>query len=1306
MAFNKDKVMDSARKFAEKNQLDKAVKEYLRVVQEDPKDVRVWLKIGDLYVKRGAKQEATETYLKVAVFYQDQGFFLKAVAVYKQILKIDPRLVDVNLKLAELYKQLGLLSDAQQHFEAVAGHFHREGKTKEALAAVRQLVDLDPENVATRIKLAELYSKETLVAEAVTEFSNACEQLRKQNRQEDFLKVAERLLWHQPENYDLARELAALYIGRNDARRALQKLQICFKADPRDVETLALLAQAFQGLDQKSKTVSVLKELAKIHDDNRHRDKADLVFRKILEFAPTDADALARLGSAARTPAPGSQAGGNRLADSKVSLTGSGSVPAIRAEEVRRTGSFSLIDDHNAADFLLPDEGDGDGDDSQAYVALAEDGVDDGLESAAGVDEVMVEHGNDGGESDFSAALADSEGSYRGGSIEGERHAEEISKVLAETDVYVKYGLHQKAIDHLKRVFVLDTANLEARDRLKDIYLAQGREAEALAALVKLAEDTAADDPVRAAGYVREALVLDPDHRAALDIARRHRLDLTPPSEDGNGDEEYAEIHEYDEATPTPTPGATAHQGRSFSASDADERTVAGGIDDDLDFDSLDFDEGPRAPLPKVSSPSRPDSRPGRGERYDRQDSIDNFDPNELIGAKGSPAPGRPPGFPAGAPATVAGVGITPRAATHRPPSISPPFDPLAQATAGDEFELLGNSVGAETRQIVSSANHGLARGQSESADELEFDELLLGAPGAPESRAATEAREARRANRDAWSSGPTSATDSSIDHRGVSAKSGGWASSSGLGNQQSKTNIAPAPENLNGLDDDEMPFDAAAAREFDDDARSRASQQLEISIDESVPDYDHDVHDRPTGVGVDAAPEVTDHYEDDDGSDVGVVMEESISGVDELQDPALEVSALGDPFGIEGDGSQDFGGSTTFDSGGGEFLAQLLAAPAPHVEDPVKSEMLAYPSEGSSEFASSSSPSTDPSQQAHSLSAAAVSTGASTTGFSSTGLAPPAAPAAASLEDDLVEADFYVTQGMHAEAIKILRNLLQQYPAHPLVTEKLRDLEDGFAHTMWAGKALQSSAGHEIASASAMTTAAPAYKSRPAITTDAADAVEEVGLDERSEHTAPLDINDISDIDDLEMEEVDADDFQAVDEVDFEQADSLSTAPAVELHEQSTGSGEEIALPRRSSGPAIMLQRPVEDSDAETHYDLGMAYKEMGLFDEAIKAFELITRVPSREVQCRLMLGLCYREQGKHGEAVEQWKAALHASEISERERQNLYYEIGVGYEALTEPREALYYYEMVIKRDPAYLDTAKRVASLRAGGATANSH
>src|SRR3990172_8510379 len=277
--------MEAAQKFVEKGQTDKAIKEYLKVVQEDPKDVRVWLKIGDLYAKKGAKQEATDTYLKVAQFYGEQGFRSKAVAVYKQILKIDPRLVDVNLKLAELYRQLGLLSDAMQQFELVAAFYHREGRTKEALATIKELAELDPENVATRIKLAELYSKEGLTKDAIAEFTKAADYLRSHNRMDDFLKVAERLVWHQPDNHPMNRELATLYLKRNDARRALQKLQSCFKADPRDVETLSLLAKAFQALEQTAKTVSVWKELARIYQENGDAAKAQETFKLILTLA-------------------------------------------------------------------------------------------------------------------------------------------------------------------------------------------------------------------------------------------------------------------------------------------------------------------------------------------------------------------------------------------------------------------------------------------------------------------------------------------------------------------------------------------------------------------------------------------------------------------------------------------------------------------------------------------------------------------------------------------------------------------------------------------------------------------------------------------------------------------------------------------------------------------------------------------------------------------------------------------------------------------------------------------------------------
>ena len=81
----------------------------------------------------------------------------------------------------------------------------------------------------------------------------------------------------------------------------------------------------------------------------------------------------------------------------------------------------------------------------------------------------------------------------------------------------MKYGLHQKAIDHLRRVFELDPGNIEARERLKDIFVSQGRDEEAVAELMLLAEQAGMSDRLQAEVYVREILAIDGTHQPALD---------------------------------------------------------------------------------------------------------------------------------------------------------------------------------------------------------------------------------------------------------------------------------------------------------------------------------------------------------------------------------------------------------------------------------------------------------------------------------------------------------------------------------------------------------------------------------------------------------------------------------------------------------------------------------------------------------------------------------------------------------------------------------------------------------------------
>src|SRR5439155_19702212 len=157
----------------------------------------------------------------------------------------------------------------------------------------------------------------------------------------------------------------------------------------------------------------------------------------------------------------------------------------------------------------------------------------------------------------------------RRASAAGERHADEIAKILAETDVYVKYGLHQKAVDHLRRVFALDAENVEAHERLKDIFISQGREQEAEVELLKLAELVAPSDPDRAEQYLQELLAMNGTHTGAFELARKFRLRVARMSSvsseveyAGGGVAEIDSDVELDELELSSAPAALSSSGR------------------------------------------------------------------------------------------------------------------------------------------------------------------------------------------------------------------------------------------------------------------------------------------------------------------------------------------------------------------------------------------------------------------------------------------------------------------------------------------------------------------------------------------------------------------------------------------------------------------------------------------------------------------------------------------------------------------------------------------------------------------------
>jgi tetratricopeptide (TPR) repeat protein len=121
-----------------------------------------------------------------------------------------------------------------------------------------------------------------------------------------------------------------------------------------------------------------------------------------------------------------------------------------------------------------------------------------------------------------------------------------------------------------------------------------------------------------------------------------------------------------------------------------------------------------------------------------------------------------------------------------------------------------------------------------------------------------------------------------------------------------------------------------------------------------------------------------------------------------------------------------------------------------------------------------------------------------------------------------------------------------------------------------------------------------------------------------------------------------------------------------------------------------------IGEEDSDTHYNLGIAYKEMGLFSEAIAEFELAIRSPERSWDAAVMLGICYRERGDYPSAIDAFTKALLISDREDDEYVGLRYELAQVYEKAGKFGEALVLFREIQSRQKGFADVSDRIARL----------
>ena len=264
--FNKTKVLAAAEKFVQQGKLQNAIAEYLKVIAEDPKDLTVMNTVGDLHARLGQNSEAMLYFKQVGEAYVGDGFIVKAIAIYKKLTKLNAASTESVLKLAELYSQQGLYSDARAQYLSVADRCLRSGDEQQASRIFQRMLELDPENAAMQAKLADLYVKLGNKDEARNIFFSAAESLFRRGAMDVADEALERVLALDPGHAPAAMLRGRIAAEAGNAEKAVQYLEKVPDLDSQPDGLRALLRVHLQ-MGHSSEALPIASKLLNVHND-------------------------------------------------------------------------------------------------------------------------------------------------------------------------------------------------------------------------------------------------------------------------------------------------------------------------------------------------------------------------------------------------------------------------------------------------------------------------------------------------------------------------------------------------------------------------------------------------------------------------------------------------------------------------------------------------------------------------------------------------------------------------------------------------------------------------------------------------------------------------------------------------------------------------------------------------------------------------------------------------------------------------------------------------------------------------------
>ncbi|HVO51096.1 MAG TPA: tetratricopeptide repeat protein [Thermoanaerobaculia bacterium] len=240
----REALLASAEKSLQKGKVDSALKDYLKILEETPGDINILNKVGDLYTRLNRNEEAIPYLTRIAEHFARDGFFLRGIAIYKRINRLDPARLDVYERLAELYAKQGLTTDAKSQYQVLADYHARNDNAIGAIGIYQKMVAIDPQNIQLHVKLADFFTQARRKPDALKEYTIVATLLRERGAVDEAIQVYEKALQMAPDNVEVLRSFVPLLVGASRAREARLFVKRALETTPRSVPLFLLAAEA------------------------------------------------------------------------------------------------------------------------------------------------------------------------------------------------------------------------------------------------------------------------------------------------------------------------------------------------------------------------------------------------------------------------------------------------------------------------------------------------------------------------------------------------------------------------------------------------------------------------------------------------------------------------------------------------------------------------------------------------------------------------------------------------------------------------------------------------------------------------------------------------------------------------------------------------------------------------------------------------------------------------------------------------------------------------------------------------------